>query len=103
MHITASRNGPARRGDARTGRRPPGRRKSHGEHAKQHEGEVRHPHHHERLGDTEADVALRNRSISPTASGEPIIAPPPNPMIANPVAIPGRSGNHLMSVDTGEM
>ncbi len=30
-------------------------------------------------------------------------APPPKPMIARPVARPGRSGNHLMSVDTGEM
>ena len=38
-----------------------------------------------------------------TASGEPIIAPPPKPMIARPVAMPGRSGNHLMSVETGEI
>ena len=30
-------------------------------------------------------------------------APPPKPMIAMPVASPGRSGNHLISVDTGEM
>ena len=30
-------------------------------------------------------------------------APPPNPMIAIPVASPGRSGNHLISVETGEM
>ena len=30
-------------------------------------------------------------------------APPPNPMIAIPVAMPRRSGNHLMSVDTGVM
>src|SRR5208283_729874 len=37
------------------------------------------------------------------ASGEPIMAPPPKPMIAIPVAIPRRSGNHLMSVETGEM
>lgn len=35
--------------------------------------------------------------------GEAISAPPPNPMMAMPVAMPGRSGNHLMSVDTGEM
>src|SRR3954451_22955782 len=35
--------------------------------------------------------------------GEAISAPPPKPMIAMPVAMPGRSGNHLMSVDTGEM
>src|SRR6516225_9435834 len=37
------------------------------------------------------------------ASGEPIIAPPPKPMIAMPVAMPRRSGNHLIRVDTGEM
>ncbi len=30
-------------------------------------------------------------------------APPPKPMIASPVASPGRSGNHFMSVETGEM
>jgi hypothetical protein len=41
--------------------------------------------------------------MSELASGVPIIAPPPNPMIARPVAMPRRSGNHLMSVDTGEM
>jgi hypothetical protein len=41
--------------------------------------------------------------ISRSASGAPIMAPPPNPMIAIPVAIPRRSGNHLISVDTGEM
>ncbi len=38
-----------------------------------------------------------------SARGEPIIAPPPNPMIAMPVAMPRRSGNHLISVETGEM
>src|SRR5690606_12503166 len=35
--------------------------------------------------------------------GEAIRAPPPKPMIAIPVAMPGRSGNHLISVETGEM
>jgi hypothetical protein len=35
--------------------------------------------------------------------GDAISAPPPKPMIAMPVARPGRSGNHLISVDTGEM
>src|SRR3954451_12567517 len=35
--------------------------------------------------------------------GDAINAPPPKPMIAIPVAMPGRSGNHLISVDTGEM
>jgi hypothetical protein len=41
--------------------------------------------------------------ISLVASGAPIIAPPPKPMMAMPVAMPRRSGNHLISVDTGEM
>ena len=41
--------------------------------------------------------------ISRLASGAPIIAPPPKPMIAMPVAMPRRSGNHLMRVETGEM
>ena len=50
---------------------------------------------------TESGVAKCFMSAS--ASGVPIIAPPPNPMIARPVAIPRRSGNHLMSVETGEM
>jgi hypothetical protein len=36
-------------------------------------------------------------------SGDAISAPPPKPMIAIPVDSPGRSGNHLISVDTGEM
>src|SRR5215475_5520577 len=31
------------------------------------------------------------------------MAPPPNPMIAMPVAMPRRSGNHFTSVETGEM
>jgi len=44
-----------------------------------------------------------NRFISMTASGAPIMAPPPKPMMARPVAMPRRSGNHLISVDTGEM
>jgi hypothetical protein len=37
------------------------------------------------------------------AIGAPIMAPPPKPMMARPVAMPRRSGNHLMSVETGEM
>src|SRR4051812_49435793 len=36
-------------------------------------------------------------------AGLAISAPPPNPMMARPVARPGRSGNHLIRVDTGEM
>ena len=41
--------------------------------------------------------------MSHTESGAAIIAPPPKPMIAMPVAMPGRSGNHFISVETGEM
>ena len=48
-------------------------------------------------------VGVENLLISQTESGDAIIAPPPKPMIAMPVAIPGRSGNHLIRVDTGEM
>ncbi len=48
-------------------------------------------------------VGVAKRFISPVASGEPIMAPPPKPMMAMPVAMPRRSGNHLISVDTGEM
>jgi hypothetical protein len=35
--------------------------------------------------------------------GDAMSAPPPKPMIASPVAMPGLSGNHLISVETGEM
>ncbi len=48
-------------------------------------------------------VGLENRLISHTDSGAAIKAPPPNPMIAMPVAMPGRSGNQRISVETGEM
>src|SRR6185437_15814779 len=41
--------------------------------------------------------------MSQTESGDAMSAPPPNPMMAIPVAMPGLSGNHLMSVETGEM
>ncbi len=36
-------------------------------------------------------------------TGLAIRAPPPKPMMAMPVASPGRSGNHLIRVETGEM
>jgi hypothetical protein len=52
---------------------------------------------------TPLELAEAKCCMSRCDSGEPIIAPPPKPMIAIPVAMPGRSGNHLMSVDTGEM
>ena len=52
----------------------------------------------------DADMGGReNLLISHTDNGEAMKAPPPKPMIAMPVAMPGRSGNHLISVDTGEM
>ncbi|HLJ97407.1 MAG TPA: hypothetical protein VKU02_29885 [Gemmataceae bacterium] len=52
---------------------------------------------------TPTEVGEKKASISARASGAPIMAPPPNPRIAWPVAMPGRSGNHLMSVETGQM
>src|ERR1051325_136003 len=39
--------------------------------------------------------------MSAAESGAAIIAPPPNPMMAIPVAMPRRSGNQRMRVDTG--
>jgi hypothetical protein len=48
-------------------------------------------------------VGVEKRFISQTESGEAMNAPPPKPMIAMPVAMPGRSGNHRMRVETGEM
>ena len=48
-------------------------------------------------------VGVENRCINQTESGDAMNAPPPNPIIAMPVAIPGRSGNHLIRVETGEM
>ena len=57
----------------------------------------------ERLAPRRLGRRCENCAISQTDSGEPINAPPPKPMIAMPVAMPGRSGNHLISVETGEM
>lgn len=48
-------------------------------------------------------LSVPKRSISQLDQGEAISAPPPKPMMAMPVAMPGRSGNHFMSVETGEM
>ena len=48
-------------------------------------------------------VASLKEFIKMVANGEPIIAPPPNPMMAKPVAMPRRSGNHFTKVLTGEM
>ena len=52
---------------------------------------------------TPTEFAVLKVFIRMLASGEPIIAPPPKPAIAMPVAMPRRSGNHLMRVETGEM
>ncbi|MNS79251.1 hypothetical protein D3C72_1129000 [compost metagenome] len=52
---------------------------------------------------TPGDVGVAKWRISRSASGAPIMAPPPKPMMAMPVAMPRRSGNHLISVLTGEM
>ena len=41
-------------------------------------------------------------TLPPGRNGEPIIAPPPKPIIAKPVAIPGRSGNQDIKVLTGD-
>ena len=52
---------------------------------------------------TPTSLEVANLLISQTESGDAIRAPPPKPMMAMPVAMPGRSGNHFISVDTGEM
>ena len=52
---------------------------------------------------TPTSVAVAKRLMRSLASGEPIMAPPPKPMMAMPVAMPRRSGNHLMRVLTGLM
>ena len=52
---------------------------------------------------TPTDVGVAKRCMRISASGAPIIAPPPNPMMDIPVAMPRRSGNHLIRVETGEI
>ncbi len=56
-----------------------------------------------KVSGTPTCVSVENCRISHTESGEAMKAPPPNPMIAMPVAMPGRSGNHRIRVETGEM
>ena len=56
-----------------------------------------------KVSSTPLDVAVLKCSISSSERGAAMSAPPPKPMMAMPVAMPGRSGNHLISVDTGEM
>ena len=101
--VTAARD--ARRAEAGggpSGGRPSRRRQPIAERAGHHRDEVDGAQHDERLPDADR-CRRREGRISASASGVPIIAPPPNPMIASPVAMPRRSGNHLMSVETGEM
>src|SRR6218665_644692 len=52
---------------------------------------------------TPTSVGVAKYFIKSAAKGEPIIAPPPNPMMAMPAAMPRRSGHHLIGVDTGEI
>ena len=52
---------------------------------------------------TPGSVAVLKNDIKVTPRGAPMSAPPPKPMMAIPVAIPGRSGNHFISVETGAM
>ena len=52
---------------------------------------------------TPTSVGVWKWFISTFESGEPTSAPPPKPMIAMPVARPGRSGNHFTRVLTGAM
>jgi hypothetical protein len=52
---------------------------------------------------TPTEPVVRKAFISRSARGAPIMAPPPKPMMAMPVAMPRRSGNHLIRVETGEM
>jgi hypothetical protein len=56
-----------------------------------------------KVSSTPLDVAVAKCFINSTDRGAAMRAPPPKPMMAMPVAMPGRSGNHLISVETGEM
>ena len=67
-----------------------------------HHDEVARRHDEEGLL-TPTEVAVLKRAMSSTPNGAPTRAPLPNPMMANPVAIPGLSGNHFTSVETGAM
>lgn len=48
-------------------------------------------------------LSLPKESSIAADQGEAMRAPPPKPMMAMPVAMPGRSGNHFIRVETGEM
>jgi len=48
-------------------------------------------------------VGVANCCINQTDSGEAISAAPPKPIMAMPVAMPGRSGNQVIRVLTGEI
>jgi len=56
-----------------------------------------------KASDTPTEAGVRKRAMSSTPKGAPTRAPLPKPMMAKPVAMPGRSGNHFTSVETGAM
>jgi len=56
-----------------------------------------------KVSNTPLAAAVAKCFMSSTERGAAMRAPPPNPMMAMPVAMPGRSGNHLINVDTGEI
>ena len=56
-----------------------------------------------KVSHTPTEVGVAKYFMRMVARGEPIMAPPPKPMMAMPVAMPRRSGNHLIKVETGEM
>ena len=56
-----------------------------------------------KVSHTPTEVGVAKWFMRSVARGEPIMAPPPKPMMAMPVAMPRRSGNHLIRVETGEM
>ena len=81
--------------------RQPARRDAIAERAGHHEDEIEQPRTR-KVCQTPTEVGVE-KVHQLVASGEPIMAPPPKPMIAMPVAMPRRSGNHLISVETGEI
>ena len=56
-----------------------------------------------KVSHTPTEVGVLKWFMSILAKGDPIIAPPPKPMMAMPVAMPRLSGNHFTKVETGEM
>jgi len=56
-----------------------------------------------KVSSTPFDVAVLKCAISCTERGAAMRAPPPKPVMAIPVAMPGDRGTILISVETGEM